>query len=158
MSVYSFFMYAGSHFFDFHVQLLNNKHTVCCTTTLTAEVPSDKTWSFGRLHNLSFSKNRQRHRINSTDAKLTSRKLMLPREYKQSKIDKCHESRDRRSIRNGAKRLQASIHSNNRTMLERATCTVFQKNRTPKTDWHNFVKVCPLRMIFYRMHRHLIAD
>ena len=36
--------------------------------------------------------------------------------------------------------------------------TMCFKNRTPKTDRHNFVKVCPLRMIFYRKHRHLIAD
>ena len=35
--------------------------------------------------------------------------------------------------------------------------TVFQKKRTPKTYWHNFIKVWTLWMIsFYRMHRHLM--
>ena len=32
------------------------------------------------------------------------------------------------------------------------------RKRTTITDWHSFVKVCPLRMMLYRMHWHLIAD
>jgi len=28
------------------------------------------------------------------------------------------------------------------------------KNRTPKTRWHNFIKIGPLWMIFHRMHWH----
>jgi len=35
---------------------------------------------------------------------------------------------------------------------------VTQKNQTPKTGWHNFIKIGPSRVIFHRMQRHLSAD
>ena len=60
-----------------------------------------------------------------------------------------------------AQRIHSEIQYTSLTpdkLLNSLIYTLCLKIRTPKTDWHNFVKIRPLWMIFHIMHRHLIAD